>query len=472
MLRAITLTTVLYFAVPVMARDNSVDMVPFNFDRYNGNGLEPNNNDLPGLIYVPSDVEPGERLPIVLNLHGFGERGSNSQVQVSPGVFQPDNRSQANGNIDNLMTAAKNNRFILYTPQAWSGWGGGGDALDSAMNQVAKATRQYAVDPDRIYLAGLSNGGGGVFSTLNRYAHVFPAAVAICAQDLGIPLNTDAVKDVPLWMFHGQSDTTVLPSASRNRINALRAAKGLSAQSFPVAGNFYDDGVIRYTEYPNVGHNSWSRAYDTSALYSWMLAKSKPIPTLQAGQTALFDLGASQVSGTPGGTTYNTTAYGLSSVIGPAKSFAKTTTGIGTQVALEVTDRFNGETFNLNAPLNDSWTVTTSDAGQIRIFGLTPGDSYDLEFFSSSTSNNGSTRFVVDGLTQDLNHFNNTATTLLFNDVLADSTGALLFDVLATPGSSGTGYLTWFGITAVPEPTVVGLLAPLAIGLASRRRRN
>jgi predicted esterase len=436
------------------------DFIPFNFDRY-GNGMETNSNDLPGRVFVPASYDPNTPMPIVLFLHGAGETGSSDagNSQPSPNTW---NYSQVTANINNLKTNASNRGFIIYAPQTWGGWGI--DSLDNAINQIANLKKTYNIDTSRIYVTGLSLGGGGVIDIAAAYNHVFAAAVDICG----------ALKDMPLWIHHAQNDTTVNVSASRNRVNGIRNAKGLGNTTFTDGVPLeYDDGILRYSERTTGGHGIWSSVFNTAAVYDWMLSKNNSIPNIQAGQTLLFDFGFNaQRNVDSQGRTWNSTEYGLFSVNGPVRAFARTTTGQGTLVNLEVSDTFNGE-FSLPATpfTGDAWYVTPTDSGAVTLSDLNLGLIYDIELFASRTSNNGTTRFIINGVIKDLYHFNNVSNTVTFEDVLPNPDGTITIQVLAAPGSTN-GYLNWMSVTAaVPEPASVTLLLAPAAMLLRRRRR-
>ena len=113
------------------------------------------------------------------------------------------------------------------------------------------------MDPDRIYLTGLSMGGFGTWALACEYSHRFAAIAPICGG--GQSWSASALKDVPTWAFHGDQDKVVPLARSQEMITALTRA----------------GGNARLTTYPGVGHNSWAQAYANSKLYEWLLKNHK-----------------------------------------------------------------------------------------------------------------------------------------------------------------------------------------------------
>ena len=125
---------------------------------------------LPGRLYVPPQAATGPR-PLIVFLHGAGESGT-------------DNTAQVNGNIDNLLTAAKARGAYLYAPQTAIGWNSS-TAIDRVMAMVNRASAEQNVDELRFYATGLSMGGGGTWNLINRHGDQFAAAAPICAVQPG-----------------------------------------------------------------------------------------------------------------------------------------------------------------------------------------------------------------------------------------------------------------------------------------------
>jgi hypothetical protein len=457
-LTAITLTATTALAA------NPNEFLVFNLDSY-GNGLTSYTNDLPGRLFIPANYDPSISYPVVTFLHGNGEKGNN-------------NTSQVNNNINNLLQNAKDRNFILYAPQAIGGWeveypG----TFDLITAQLAKITTQYNVDMSRMYITGLSLGGGGTMDILGMFPHVFAAGVNICGSDNRYAPQYSKLVNTPIWIHHAQNDTTVSVWQSRNTVNGIRNAKGLGSMAFPAAPPYttpvdYDDGILRYNEYTSGGHGIWGSVYGNSAVYDWMLSKSRTIPELQLNQRVQFDLGGARLASAVNGVTWNSTASGLFSITGPVSGFGSTTTGVGTRVSLEVTDPFNGEFNNggANNGSNDGWSVTPDDVGGVRLIGLTPGLAYDIELFASRAFHVGTTRFTVGGLSQDLYHYANASETAIFEQVIADANGSISILVAPAPGSTA-GFLNWVSATAVvPEPGSAAILGLAVMAFIGRRR--
>ncbi len=239
---------------------------------------------LPGLLHIPTEFasDPTTPRPLILFLHGAGESGR-------------DNRLQINGNIDNLLTAAKARGAFLYAPQTNIGWG---DAtlLSYAMTMIDRAIAERSVDPTRLYVTGLSMGGGGVWNFLNQYPDRVAGGVPICAISPTSSFLPANVVDEPIWAFHARNDGTVSPTASRNVVNRLLNEASQPLPAYPALNNFaanyqFDDSLLdlHYTEYRTGGHGIWGQVYNTPAMYDWLFAHSS-VPEPGTLALALFSL--------------------------------------------------------------------------------------------------------------------------------------------------------------------------------------
>lgn len=214
-------------------------------------------------LMKPATLEADTKYPLVIFLHGAGERGSDNVRQLA---YFPTQMAQPR----------YRERFPCYVlaPQCrenhkWmnSDWSLPTDPkmpeepseqMQTVIQMIQTTLKNEAIDPDRIYLTGLSMGGFGSFDLGIRHPDWFAAIAPICgAAD---PARVTAIDDIPLWIVHGSADTTVLPDRSRSAVLALKEAGGA-----PV-----------YVELPSVGHNSWTPAYeDNDGLVPWMFRQRK-----------------------------------------------------------------------------------------------------------------------------------------------------------------------------------------------------
>ena len=225
---------------------------------------------MPYRILLPVDYSPKKRYPIVFFLHGSGERGRDNAAQLVHGsrLFLADSnrtkfpaivvfpqcppesywsnvsiRKDSLGNYIGL-------DFPEYAPPT--------RAMTMLMELVRNMLRHYAVNENNVYVGGLSMGGMGTFELVQRMPHVFAAAFPICG---GQDPNNIQRKGNRLfwWIFHGAVDPIVPEQLS------MRMARALNE-----AGH-----NIRYTVYPNVGHDSWTNAFAEPKLLSWLFSKQR-----------------------------------------------------------------------------------------------------------------------------------------------------------------------------------------------------
>lgn len=191
------------------------------------------------LIYLPEGYasRPGKTWPLLLFLHGSGESGDDlAKVKVH--------------GPPKLIEAGERFPFIIVSPQAKAfGWNAAtlGALLDSLQ-------AQYRVDPDRVYVTGLSMGGHGTWAIANAFPGRFAAIVPICGYFDQINLSAWR-SDLPVWAFHGAKDTVVPPGPTMAMIDKLKHAGAAD---------------VRFTLYEDLGHDSWTRTYEDPALWQWL----------------------------------------------------------------------------------------------------------------------------------------------------------------------------------------------------------
>ncbi|HUT35109.1 MAG TPA: sugar-binding protein [Planctomycetota bacterium] len=198
------------------------------------------------LVHLPpgAEADKAKRWPTILFLHGAGERGDDLKVVEVHGPPK-------------LVKTRKDFPFIVISPQCPKGVWWSAPLLDDLLNEVAD---KYPIDPDRIYLTGLSMGGFGSWMLAMEHPDRFAAVVPICGG--GDPRDAERIKDVPLWVFHGGKDSVVPVARSREMVDALTAV----------------GGRVKLTVYPDAGHDSWTATYANEELYTWLLGQRRGRP--------------------------------------------------------------------------------------------------------------------------------------------------------------------------------------------------
>ncbi|HDP77814.1 MAG TPA: phospholipase [Mesotoga infera] len=186
--------------------------------------------------------------PLILFLHGAGERGDNLQLLRKHG-------------IPRIVSEMADFPFITISPQCpendW--WLNRLQDLKFLLDTVVK---QYRVDSSKMYLTGLSMGGFGTWHMAVEYPDLFAAIAPVCGGGLGIlgfPERVLEIKDLPIWAFHGGKDNIVSAEESRILIRTLKDAGG--------------NPMLKI--YPEAGHDSWTETYSDPELYEWFMSKRK-----------------------------------------------------------------------------------------------------------------------------------------------------------------------------------------------------
>ncbi len=189
--------------------------------------------------YQPQGAPDSKKWPLMLFLHGSGERGDNLELVK---VWGPSKLVAGNPNFP----------FVLVSPQCPAGERWNVDHLDQLLDQ---AISRYNVDPNRVYVTGLSMGGSGTWALAAKCPRRIAAAIPICGG--GDPETAAALIDVPIWVFHGEADSVVDIEESRKMMSAVLAVGGKK---------------IRITTYAGVDHNSWTATYANPQIYEWLLS--------------------------------------------------------------------------------------------------------------------------------------------------------------------------------------------------------
>ncbi len=201
-------------------------------------------------LFLPNGYQPKgkERWPLIIFLHGSGERGSDLAMVK---VHGPPKIVDRNPDFP----------FITLSPQLEAGGEWNPGKLDRMLATVKKQAR---IDESRVYLTGLSLGGFGAWQwaehSPQHFAAIAPVAGGGTMIDGGKPVDPCKLKSIGMWLFHGDNDAVVDPAGSYEMANAARKC-----------------GIpVRLTIYPNTGHDSWTATYDDPALYMWFLEHRRP----------------------------------------------------------------------------------------------------------------------------------------------------------------------------------------------------
>lgn len=224
---------------------------------------------MPYRLLLPVSYNPANKYPLILFLHGAGERGNDNAKQLVHGaaLFLKD-------------SIRKNYPAIVVFPQcsAASFWSNIGYHFDSAINKgvmefkedgepsramnlliglYKQLQKNYSLDYSRLYIGGLSMGGMGTFEFTRRIPNTFAAAFAICGG--ADTATAKKITNTAWWIFHGLKDDVVNPEFSKNMAAALKA----------------NGAEVKLTLYPDDGHNSWDDAFREPAFFSWMFSHKK-----------------------------------------------------------------------------------------------------------------------------------------------------------------------------------------------------
>lgn len=219
----------------------------------------------PYSVYVPRGFDPSRSWPVILFLHGSGERGSDGLRSTQIGVAAA------------IRAHPEWVPAIAVFPQAPLDSRWLDDPAEAAMLALEKTIREFHGDRSRVYLTGLSMGGYGTLHLAMTHPDRFAALVVVCGGLLPHPTTTAvrqspltigagdpyavtarALRAKPIWFFHGDADTVIPVEESRKLVAALKNETAAD---------------VRYTELPGVGHNAWDRAYGSEEMWSWLFSQ-------------------------------------------------------------------------------------------------------------------------------------------------------------------------------------------------------
>jgi predicted peptidase len=205
------------------------------------------------------DADTFRRYPLVIFLHGSGERGNDNEAQLKWGV--------ANFATDQNMVL---HPAFVIAPQCpeKSGWSNFSRSdmkllptptkpMELLIGLIRQMIKTQRIDSNRIYITGLSMGGYGTYDAIERYPNLFAAAVPVCGA--GDASKASTIVKLPIWIFHGADDPAVDPKYSLEMFQALTK---LGARP-------------GFTQYPEVGHFSWLHAYSETNMMEWLFRQHR-----------------------------------------------------------------------------------------------------------------------------------------------------------------------------------------------------
>lgn len=255
--------TVLFsFVITLSAQDGKVDLSPYKKEIFKGK----ESGSLNYRILYPLDFDKTKKYPLVLFLHGAGERGDDNESQLIHGgklfldsiekypaivVFPqcPSESSWANITVTEGDGDSRNFTFLTNTEAT--------EPLSLVMELLEDLLARDYIAASRLYLSGLSMGGFGTFELMWRIPEKIACSLPICGG--GAADKAIEMKDIPTWIFHGTADRIVHPRYSLSMVRAIQNTGGRAKISL----------------YPEVNHNSWDRAFGEPEYLNWMFSKSK-----------------------------------------------------------------------------------------------------------------------------------------------------------------------------------------------------
>ncbi|MBO5870751.1 MAG: discoidin domain-containing protein, partial [Clostridia bacterium] len=240
-----------FMAIPLTANAADINVIATKHTYSNAN------TTIPYRLILPDNYNANGNYPMLLFLHGAGERGNDNELQFFNCV-QKIYDTMPEDCIIVVPQCPLQQQWVdvLFATGTYSTDSvPESNELKAVVEIVKQLSENYAVDTDRIYAAGLSMGGYGTWDLMVRHNDIFAAAIAICGG--ADASKADLLKYTPLFVFHGSADPTVPVSGSQNVVNAIKNLGGT---------------LVEYTEFAGLGHGAWNPAFETAGLLDKLLA--------------------------------------------------------------------------------------------------------------------------------------------------------------------------------------------------------
>ncbi len=242
----------------VRAQECQLNTLPVVKQFHAGEFTGPAGDRLPFRLFLPA-IEAGRHYPLLLFLHGSGEYGDDNVKQLKNVVTK----------LTSAAVQAKYPCFIL-APQSRHGWmtseaymGSNPQTVETRVMRLtielldALLATHPAIDRERIYVSGLSSGGSGTWDIIERYPHVFAAAIPMSGS--GDASKAEKLVHLPIWAFHGANDIITRPSTTQAMIDAITAA----------------GGHPRMTLFQDTGHAAWDRVFTDRQVLQWLFEQRR-----------------------------------------------------------------------------------------------------------------------------------------------------------------------------------------------------
>ncbi|MBK7104927.1 MAG: prolyl oligopeptidase family serine peptidase [Ignavibacteriae bacterium] len=208
---------------------------------------EREHNEMRFGLFVPPNYNEGKKYPLILALHGKLDLTSWNLPWYNETIVSKDPCVVVTPKTSNPNLAWGNSNNENHTPE-----------MLTVLEILNLLKKEFNLDENRFYVHGASMGGFGVFNLLAKEPKMFAAAIAICGG--GSPSTANILKEIPLWIFHGNADPIISVEQSRKLYKAILLEGGIK---------------VRYTEYSNIGHDSWVNAWNESTILYWFLSQRK-----------------------------------------------------------------------------------------------------------------------------------------------------------------------------------------------------